>query len=776
MAGKIKGITISIGGETTGLQKALKDVNKRSQDLSKELKSVDRLLKLNPNNVELVAQKQKLLADQIQATKDKLEQLKQAEKQVQQQFERGDISAEQYREFQRELVATQGKLDGLKNKLSDLDEEQKNAAESTKQLESLFKTTGKSVDDFAGTLGNQLTKAIKNGTANSKQLEDALQKIGQEALGTNVDLDKMRKALASIDDGASIDKVKKDLQNLSKEAEQAESSVKELGNELSGLAGGLVAGGGIARVVSQALDTSSTNTKIDIIFDVPEESKKAVKHAVMDIQAYGVDAEAALEGARRQWTLNKDASDEANASIIKGAGAIASAFSGVDFTELIQENNEIAAALKISNEEALALTHSLLKAGFPTEQLDTISEYGQQMKDAGFSAKEIQAIFEAGIDTKTWNIDNLNDGVKEARLQMASFGLEVDESLGELVEKSGISSSQFQQWGIAVAEGGEAGAKAMSDVASWLDGIKDKTLQNELATKVFGTKWEDQGQNMIAVFQGITDAQDKTKQNQEGLNDTVSKIDADPAVKMKQAITDIKLASEPLLSVIASVVGSIAEWASNNPGLASTITAVVTVLGILVGIAMALAPIFTALAVGAGGLTISLGVIIAPIAAVVAAIGAIIAIGVALYKNWDKIMEIASKLKEKIANLFKGIKWELPKIKLPHFSLSGKFDLMPPNISVPKIKVDWYKDGGLFPANSPRLVGMGDANVPEAALPLSDAVLGKIASMISDRMNNGSGGNVIVQSMTVREEADIKKIARELFSLQRTKNRGAGYV
>ncbi|EKN68075.1 replication protein [Schinkia azotoformans] len=776
MAGKIKGITISIGGETTGLQKALKDVNKRSQDLSKELKSVDRLLKLNPNNVELVAQKQKLLTDQIQATKDKLDQLKQAEKQVQQQFERGDISAEQYREFQRELVATQGKLDGLKNKLAGLEQEQKNAAESTKQLETLFKSTGKSVDDFADVLGNQLTRAIKNGTANSKQLDDALQKIGQEALGTNVDLDKMRKALASIDDGASIKSVKKELGQLSKEAEQAESSVKELGNELAGLAGGLVAGGGIAGVVSQALDTSGINTKIDIIFDVPEESKKAVKHAVMDIQAYGVDAEAALEGARRQWALNKNVSDEVNRSVVEGAGAIASAFSGIDFTELIQETNEISSELKITNEEALGLTNALLKMGFPPEQLDIIAEYGGQLQRAGYNAEEIQAILKAGVDTGSWNIDNLLDGLKEGRIRVAEFGEEVPKALSELIEGTNISSEQLQKWGRDVAKGGEDGSIAMNEIANALNSIEDETKKNLIGVQIFGTMYEDQGQNVIDTLLNANAEIVDLKQNQEGLNDTISKIDADPVVKMKQAMSDLKIALEPILSVIASVVSAIAGWISENPKLAATITAIVSAIGIISGAVLALTPIISAITSALPILGVAFTALTGPVGIAVASVLGIIAIGTTLIKNWDTIKEKASALREKIANLFKGIKWELPKIKLPHFSLSGKFDLMPPDISVPKIKVDWYRDGGLFPANSPRLVGMGDANVPEAALPLSDAVLGKIASMISDRMNGGNGGNVIVQQMVVREDNDIKLIARELFNLVELRKRGVGIV
>lgn len=188
-----------------------------------------------------MAQKQKLLTDQVTATTEKLNRLKDAEQQVQAQFKSGKISEEQYRAFSREIEFTQGSLSKLKNELSYLEMEQKKNKESTKQLESLFKSTNTTLEDYASTLGNKLTNAIKSGTASSKQLEDAIQKIGKQALGTNVDIDKMKKALLSVDDGASIKSVKKELASLSKEAAKAEESVNDLGGAVEGVAGALAA-------------------------------------------------------------------------------------------------------------------------------------------------------------------------------------------------------------------------------------------------------------------------------------------------------------------------------------------------------------------------------------------------------------------------------------------------------------------------------------------------------------------------------------------------------
>ncbi|PEJ57815.1 hypothetical protein CN906_30800 [Bacillus toyonensis] len=403
MAGRIKGITIEIGGNTGPLQNALKDVNKQSDALAKELKDVERLLKFDPGNVEALAQKQKLLTQQIENTTQKLDKLKAAEQQVQAQFQNGKISEEQYRAFRREIEFTEGSLNGLKNKLGNMKAEQENVASSTRQLETLFRATGKSVDDFAGALGNRLVNAIKSGTATSRQLEQAIGIIGREALGTEADIEKLQRALRSVDAGNSIQQVRNELRDLQQEAQRTEREFQELDIGLENVLGAMVAGGGIAGTIEKALDMSKLKTKIDITFDVPESSKRSVEEAVRGVTAYGVDAEASLEGVRRQWALNKGVSDEANAAIVKGAAAIAQSYEGIDFTELIQETNEVGNELGISQEGALGLTNALLKIGFPPEQLDVIAEYGGQLTRAGYTAEEVQAIMAAGVETGTWN-------------------------------------------------------------------------------------------------------------------------------------------------------------------------------------------------------------------------------------------------------------------------------------------------------------------------------------------------------------------------------------
>jgi phage-related minor tail protein len=139
MAGNIKGLTVEIGGDTTKLGKALESVNKQSRNLSSELGQINRLLKFDPGNADLLAQKQDILADAVENTSKKLETLKEAERQVQAQFERGEVSADQVRALQREIVDTEQKLNAYKNA----------AKETAEAIDDLGKKSGRTAQETA---------------------------------------------------------------------------------------------------------------------------------------------------------------------------------------------------------------------------------------------------------------------------------------------------------------------------------------------------------------------------------------------------------------------------------------------------------------------------------------------------------------------------------------------------------------------------------------------------------------------------------------------------
>ena len=114
MAGnRIKGITVEIGGDTTKLQTALKGVNTEIRNTQSQLKDVEKLLKLDPGNTELIAQKHRLLAQAVSETREKLETLKTAQQQADEALRNGTISQDQYDALQREIVETEQRLRSL---------------------------------------------------------------------------------------------------------------------------------------------------------------------------------------------------------------------------------------------------------------------------------------------------------------------------------------------------------------------------------------------------------------------------------------------------------------------------------------------------------------------------------------------------------------------------------------------------------------------------------------------------------------------------------------
>mgnify|MGYP000574324027 CR=1 FL=1 len=115
LADRIKGITVVLGGDTTGLNKALSGTNKEIKSTQAQLKDVERLLKLDPTNTKLLEQRQRLLSEAVGETRSKLTALKEAEKQVQEQFKKGEISQQQYDALQREIIETESQLNKLES-------------------------------------------------------------------------------------------------------------------------------------------------------------------------------------------------------------------------------------------------------------------------------------------------------------------------------------------------------------------------------------------------------------------------------------------------------------------------------------------------------------------------------------------------------------------------------------------------------------------------------------------------------------------------------------
>lgn len=157
MAGSIKGLIVEIGGDTSGLQKALKSVNSATSSLSKELRGVNSLLKLDPSNTTLLAQKQKILANEIDSTSKKLEALKDTQNQADNAMKNGaKISEEKYRNLQREIVKTENDLKQLQLQASKWTQ----AGAKIEEFSNKIKNVSKTLDNLGNTFTTRLTLPV----------------------------------------------------------------------------------------------------------------------------------------------------------------------------------------------------------------------------------------------------------------------------------------------------------------------------------------------------------------------------------------------------------------------------------------------------------------------------------------------------------------------------------------------------------------------------------------------------------------------------------------
>lgn len=202
MANRIKGITVEIGGDTTGLDKALKSVNSTIKSTQSSLKDVNRLLKLDPSNTELLSQKQKLLKDAISATKEKLDALKTAQEQAKQQLENGDLGQDKYDALQREIIETEQELRRL----------QEQAATTNAALEKM---------DAVGAKMESVGNSIAGAGKKMMPLTTVIGGLGIAAVKTAADFDSSMSQVAAIS-GATGD----DLQALRDKAREMGEKTK----------------------------------------------------------------------------------------------------------------------------------------------------------------------------------------------------------------------------------------------------------------------------------------------------------------------------------------------------------------------------------------------------------------------------------------------------------------------------------------------------------------------------------------------------------------------
>ena len=643
MGNRIKGITVEIGGDTTGLDKALRGVNSSITKTQSALNDVNKLLKLDPSNTVLVAQKQQLLSQAVSQTSDKLEVLESAQEQVTAAFQRGDIGQDKYQAFQREIEETRGKLNQYKNDLSSLQTEQDRLSSNTARLEKLFSLTGTQVDDYADVLGSKLVSAIKNGTANSDQMKTAIEKIGKSATGGKADIRQLTDALDTVDDGEAI-------RNLIEELKQAGDAAQDTAEDVGQIAENTKG----AALMQTADQLSAVGDKIQDIGTKAMDAYSETENAVTKVNAYfGETGQAAEESANVIKSVYSDGVGESMDSVAdavlmvkKNLGDLSETdltnltqqaitldeLYGIDMNETLRGVNSLMQQYGLTAQEAMDYIVVGTQNGLDkTNELgDNLSEYAGKFSQAGYSASEYFQLLDNGLKNGAYNLDKVNDAINEVTTRL------VDGTIGESI---GSFSTKTQELFTSWQNGGATQKQVIDSIVADIGNCTNQQEALNLAALAFGTMAEDGNLKFITSLTSVGSTYDSVKGSAQGMFDATTtpmqQMESNTR-KLQQALVPLgeKLAelANAILPPLVSVITTIGGWFERLPGPVQNF---VIILGALLAAFTALTPVIAAISVAMGALNVSMLPIIAVIAAVAAAIAGIIAI----IQNWGAITQ-----------------------------------------------------------------------------------------------------------------------------------------
>lgn len=452
---KIKGLTVQIGADTSNFNKAMEESNKKSRSLKSELSEVERLLKLDPTNVELVAQKQKILTEQVEESSKRLDILKQAQDEVNQKFKSGEIGEETYRNFQREVIKAENDLQ--------------------KQKEALDKVK-KSVDNTDTALSDA-----------SKEAE----KLGKK----------------------DMSETKKELDDVKQSASDLKDVFKDTIAEASAIGGTLVAGA--ATAIGSANDNVKATNNLQALTGLSSDEVKEYKELIESVYKnnFGEDQENVAEAiALIKQNLN-DLDDTKLQDVVENLFTLEDTF-GFDYTETLRAAKMLIDQFGISADEAFNLIvqgaqNGLNKNG---DLLDSINEYSVHYKQQGYSAEEFFNSLENGTAAGTFSVDKLGDAMKEFGIRAKDTATTTQEGFELIGLDADTMRSKF-------AAGGESARQATDEVLQALFDMDDQVGQNQAGVDLFGTMWEDLGIDGVKALMDVKGSADKTKTSMQDIKD-----------------------------------------------------------------------------------------------------------------------------------------------------------------------------------------------------------------------------------------------------------------
>lgn len=637
---KVRGITIEIGGDTTGLSKALTSINKEIGSTQRQLKDVEKLLKLDPTNTELLEQKQRLLSDRIGETKTKLEALKEAQKQAGEELKKTGEGQEAYDALTREIVSCEEELKNL----------QKQAIESNTALSNI-RVAGEKLQEVGG-------KVSKLGDTMTRSVTMPIVGAGTAIVKMAGDFEQQMAKVSSISQayGDDLESLK---QNAMDMAEESRFSATEIAQayEYMGMAGWktnqiLEGTPGIIDLATASGEDLATVS--DIVTDgltafglKAEDTSRFVN--VLAEAARSSNTNVSLMGESFKYaapvagSLGYSIEDVATALGLMANSGIKASMAGTSlrniFQRMVEEPNKAAMAMdrlgvSLQNDEGEMysfreimdqLRVSMADINISAEDYDkAIDDLDKRLEDGTITQKKYES-----------ELEELNKqllGAEGAEKARAAAMLGGTRAMSALLAVANATEEDYNNLTEAINNSGQA-------MALLADGSV-VPLNEALAS----------GQEIIAQYDGTAAAMAGT------MNDTTQGAMAQLMNQIQNMAIEL---GNTLLPMVKEVVGVITEWAQKFRDLSPATQEMIVKVGLAVAALGPLLSIGGRLMSGVGGLMTSLpelastlGTISAPILAIVAAVGLAVAAFMHLWNTNEEFRNSVTAIWEDLKATF----------------------------------------------------------------------------------------------------------------------------
>lgn len=655
--GRIKGITIEIDGSTTGLNKALKETESSLSSTQRSLKDVNRLLKVDPASTELLSQKQKLLAQAVGDTKTKLDSLKQASEQAAKTAGNYDAWKEKYDPLQKEVDETKTKLQELKQKQEDLEKSGNIDTEEYKKLQQEVDNTNSHLKDLKA---QQKLVDEEFGKPISPEKFDALQREITETEQNLKSLERQAERASSV---------------IGTVMQEAGSKLKDTGSKISGagtnmlpVTAGVAAAGGAA--IKYASDTEESVNKVDVAFG--KSAGKVKEFAESALENFGMAKGSALDAAATFGDMGtsmglskKSAADMATS--LTGLGGDLASFKniGVDqamtalngvFTGETESLKQLGIVMTQSNLDAFAMANGFGKTTKEMTEAEKVQLRYAYVMDA---TKNAQGDFARTSDGTANALRTSQEGAKELA---ASFGEMLLPAIANILGKVNDVIKYFSSMDDKTKKVIITIAGIIAVVGPVLIIIGNIISAIGIITGAIGTLMSAGLLPVIAIIAGVVAAGVLLYKNWDTIKAKATELKTAAVNKFNELKTG---AVEKINSLKTEATNKINELKTG---------AVEKVSSLKTGVVNK----FNELKTGA-----------------VEKINSLKTDAVNKFNDIkDGIAKKIESAKDKVHDAIEKIKgfmkfeWSLPKLKMPHIDITGKFALNPPQ--APKFNISWH--------------------------------------------------------------------------------------